>query len=128
MLPFFPSEVPSFAIVGYPFPRGLSGLVEAILHLLYAIPSRDEHSRDDERVFLRFGFFKFSTGLPLQNLIPRFTRLLIGPVKVFRRAQDLAVQRQGLLVPGAFRQVFSGRGEALVRGGYPDFGRHVAVI
>ena len=80
------SKISSFAVFRYPFPRYLRCLVEFVLDLLYTISARDEKFRNNERIRLSFGFLKLPPCLIPKYFIPWFTRLLVGPMKVFGRS------------------------------------------
>ena len=66
------------------FPCSFRGSVELVLNLLDAVSARYQHSGDDEGVRFLPRLFEFFACLLAKDCVPRFTRLVIGPVKVLR--------------------------------------------
>ena len=80
----------SFSFPFYSSPGGSVGFVESVLDLLDTIPSRHEHTGNDQGIRLFLGGIKLFAGLSFQPHVPRFTRL-IAPMKGLARSQYFTV-------------------------------------
>ena len=100
-----------------PLLHALVRAVELPLHLLHAVPPRDEQSRDDEGVGLVPGLLELLPGVGLKELVPG-NALRVAPVEGAGGAEDLAVERQSLDTGhGRHKKTTAHEGKASEQGG-----------